>query len=114
MVYRGCGHLVRPIPLPKHYDGKGKAGGVKVEVQRVEEENMPDLCRDCRGESDESEGARRWREWHEKSVAALMGMKLFLPGVYGRACRDTVGGVEQRVDELGMVYRRGVDGCERW
>jgi len=114
MVYRECGHLVRPLPLPKHYDGRGKTGELRVEVQMVEEENMPALCRGCRGEIEEPEGARRWREWHEKSVAALMGMKLFLPGVYGRACRDTAGNVDQRVDELGLVYRRGIEGCDRW
>lgn len=106
MIYRGCGHLVRPSPLKKDEM-------LRIEVQRVEESDMPDLCRTCRSDG-ESEGGRRWREWHEKSVAALMGMKLFLPGVYGRACRETVETVDQRVDELGVAYRRGLEGFDRW
>jgi hypothetical protein len=102
---------VRPLPVPKVQDGKSAMVERSV---RVEEKDMPDLCKGCRAANGESEGARRWKEWHEKSVAALMGMKLFLPGIYGRGCRETVGNVEQRVDEFGVAYRRGLEGCERW
>lgn len=87
MVHRGCGHLI--MPHNAHIAPPG-----------IREEETPDLCVKCRGESALAQAMRIELERLQAQEKALRGIRSVLPRFFGGAAPRSLCNIEERIEEL--------------
>jgi len=111
MVYRGCGHAVKPFVAPLS-PNISQAPDISRAPKAVKEEDMPENCIICRAGVDGvlGEKLRVMRERQEMEEKVLEGLKVGLPGIFGGLCRSTGDSVDKRVEESREFWRREMEG----
>ncbi|KAG9239339.1 hypothetical protein BJ875DRAFT_350527, partial [Amylocarpus encephaloides] len=84
MVYRGCGHLIRPCEVSRA-------------PKCVKEIEMPEKCVVCKGGETVEDRLKELVAQREAQETALSAMKSLLPTIFGGGCRTTVTSVDARV-----------------
>lgn len=95
MVYRGCGHAIKPCEITRA-------------PKCVGEKDMPEQCVVCRGGGELEEQVRMIRERQLAVQRALEGMKMYFPGIMGGMCRSTMRSVDGRVEKSREVESKEI------
>lgn len=73
---------------------------------------MPERCRRCRIEDGDVVAVIGLEELREMMLAkerALVGMRNYLPGIFGNLCKNTVESVEGRIEDVKKEWEREID-----